>query len=94
MYQVGTWIILATAVLLLVLTLGAKRLAPRLVYFALGISWMLGVVGFVLVCIADFTIVNVILAVLFIAAGIVHGIRLKRRADARRNMPPPDVQNT
>jgi predicted RND superfamily exporter protein len=94
MYQIGTWMILVTAVLLLVLTLGVSRFAPRLVFPALVITWTLGVIGFFLVCIADFTIANVILAVLFIAAGIAHGIRLKRRAEARHNVPPSDFQNT
>ena len=94
MYQVGMWMILATAVLLLVLTLGVTRFAPRMVFPALVLTWTLGGVGFVLVCIADFTIANVILAVLFIAAGIAHGMRLKRRADAARTIPPPDEPNT
>ena len=94
MYQVGTWMILATAVLLLVLTLGVSRFAPKLVLPALIITWTLGVVGFALVCIAEFTTANIILAVLFIAAGIAHGIRVKRRADARSTQPPSDAQNT
>ena len=94
MYQVGMWMILATAVLLLVLTLGVTRFAPRMVFPALVITWTLGVIGFILVCIADFSIANVILAVLFTAAGIAHGMRLKRRAETAHNVPPPDASNT
>lgn len=82
LHAAGVWMIVVSAVLFLILTLVVVRLLPGLVWPLYLFSWALGLVGFALVCIAEPTLFNIVIAVLFAGVAISHGLRLRRRAAA------------
>ncbi len=82
LYEIGMWMIIATAVLFLLLTFVVVRLRPRLVWPLLVLSWVLGTLGFLLICVDQPTMSNAVFGVLFVAASVTQGFRLKRRAEA------------
>jgi hypothetical protein len=81
LYDIGMWMIIATAVLFLLLTFVVIRLWPQFVWPLLVVSWVLGTLGFLLVCVDQPTLSNAVFGVLFVAASVGQGFRLKRRAD-------------
>ena len=80
LYSVGMWMVAATAGLFLLATVVLVRFLPKTVLPVLVASWALGASGFLLVCVDQPTASNIVLGVLFVLAGGVHGMRLKRRA--------------
>jgi hypothetical protein len=81
LYEIGMWMVISTAVLFLLLTFVVIRVWPRFVWPLLVVSWVLGTLGFLLVCVDQPTPSNAILGVLFVAASVGQGFRLKQRAD-------------
>jgi len=77
---VGLWLVVATAFMLILTTLVIARIAPRLTLPLMAISWASGTLGFLAVCIADPSLINIALGVLFILSSVYHGIRIINRA--------------
>ena len=76
----GLILIVATAALLLIITLVVARLWPRLAWPMMVLSWSTGTAGFVAVSIAQTTVLNIALGALFVISSIYHGMRLRKRA--------------
>jgi drug/metabolite transporter (DMT)-like permease len=77
--KVGIWLVLTSAIALVVTTTIAVRMLPRLVVPLLIVAWVCGIAGFAAVCVVMPTFVNIVLAVLFLASSIFHGLRIMKR---------------
>ncbi|HPU86284.1 MAG TPA: hypothetical protein PLE60_13230 [Candidatus Latescibacteria bacterium] len=81
-HQTGVWLVVASAIMLIVATTVAVRLAPGVVLPLLVVAWVCGLAGFAIVCYVQPSAVNILLAVLFLASAGFHGWRIVKRIRA------------
>lgn len=87
LHQTGVWLVLASAIILVVTTTLATRFIPRLVLPFLVVAWITGLAGFAAVCWVQPSFINIALGVLFLASAGFHGWRIAQRVRASSENP-------
>lgn len=82
LHQTGVWLVVASAITLIVATTVAVRLVPSFVLPLLVVAWVCGLAGFAIVCYVQPSAVNILLAVLFLTSAGFHGWRIVKRIRA------------